>query len=61
MCQGSRHPQCRKLGNPKEDLPTRKIDAAAKGKFLDPMVGPPPPYVAFMAFVSEEGISLRTR
>ena len=35
-----------------------KADVAAKGKFLDPMVGSPPPHVDFTLFVSGDDISL---
>ena len=35
-----------------------KATVAEKRKFLDPMVGSPPPYVDFTAFVSGEDVSL---
>ena len=41
-----------------EDLFVGKATTAEKGKFLDPMVGSPPPYMDFMAFVSGEDVSL---
>ena len=43
---------------PMEDLFVGKADAATKGKFLDPMVESPPPYMDFMASVSGEDIPL---
>ena len=45
-------------GKPTEGLFTGKATATGKGKFLDPMVGSPPPYVDFTAFVSGEDVSL---
>ena len=35
-----------------------KATTEEKGKFLDPMIGSPPPHVDFMAFVSGEDASL---
>ena len=46
------------VGKPMEGLFTGKVDAAAKGKFLNPMVGSPPPYVDFTASMSGEDVSL---
>ena len=46
------------VGKPMGDLFIGKADAIAKGKFSDPMVGSPPLYVDFMAFVSGEDIFL---
>ena len=43
---------------PVENLFARKATAAEKGKFLDPMVGSPPPYMNFTASVSGEDVSL---
>ena len=43
---------------PTKGLFLGKADAIAKGKFLDPMVGSPPPYIDFMAFVNGEYVSL---
>ena len=45
-------------GRTTEDLFAGKVDAVAKGKFLDPMVGSPPLYVDFMAFMSGEDVPL---
>ena len=39
-------------------LHTGKATAVEKGKFLDLMVGPPPPHVDFIVFVSGEDVSL---
>ena len=44
-----------------EDQFTGKATAVEKGKFLDPMVGSPPPYMDFTASVSEEDVSLVDR
>ena len=43
---------------PKKVLSIGRADAAAKGKFLDPMVGSLPPYMDLTAFVSGEDVSL---
>ena len=43
---------------PLEDLFAGKAAAEEKGKFLDPMVGSPPPHVDFTASVSGEDVSL---
>ena len=47
-------------GKPTEGLFVGKADAAAKGKFLDPMVGSPPASMDFMVFVSGKDVSLWT-
>ena len=43
---------------PLEDLFAGKATVEEKGKFLDPMVGSPPPHVDFTASVSGEDVSL---
>ena len=40
-----------------EDLFAGKAIVAEKGKFLDPMVGSPPPYMDFTASISGEDVS----
>ena len=51
-------PSMQDAGKPMEDLFAGKTTAAKKGKLLDPMIGSPPPYVDFTAFVSGEDVSL---
>ena len=51
-------PPIQEARKPKEVLSAGRADAAAKGKFLDPMVGSPPPYMDFTASVSGEDVSL---
>ena len=51
-------PPMQEAGKPMEGLFTGKADATTNGKFLDPMVGSPPPYMDFTAFVSGEDVSL---
>ena len=41
-----------------EEMFTGKATVEEKGKFLDPMVGSPPPHVDFTASVSGEDVSL---
>ena len=41
-----------------EEYLAGKATAEEKGKFLDPMVGSPPPHVDFTASVSGEDVSL---
>ena len=45
-------------GKPTEGLFARKATATEKGKFLDQMVGSPPPYVDFTVSVSGKDVSL---
>ena len=41
-----------------EESFARKTTAEEKGKFLDPMIGSPPPHVDFTASLSGEDVSL---
>ena len=50
--------QMQEARKPIEGLFVGKATVSEKGKFLDPMVGSPPPYVDFTASVSEENVSL---
>ena len=51
-------PSMQDAGKPMEGLFIGKVDAAAKRKFLDPMVGSPPLYVDFTVSVSDEDVPL---
>ena len=51
-------PPTQKGSKPVENLFIGKATATEKGKFLDPMVGSPPPYVDFTASMSGEDVSL---